>query len=81
MYYVQLDPMALVSKGTTLSAFIIYKWIEREDKDAILQQTWELLQKKIIQPNSGAVCSCSAGVCAISLAGVSCCVALGVCRN
>ncbi len=49
----QVDQMDLMMKGCTVGSFLIYQWIELPHKQAVLQETMELLVKKVLVPYTG----------------------------
>ena len=48
--------MDLMVKNCTVGSFLIYQWIEQPHKQAVLQETMELLAQKVIVPYTG-ICS------------------------
>lgn len=50
---VQIDHMDLLTKGPIVTNFIIYGWIEQPNKQEVLQETMDLLVKKVLVPYTG----------------------------
>ena len=59
---VQFDCMDLLSKGPTITNFLIYGWIEQPNKQEVLQETMDLLVKKVLVPYTGDALELSEGL-------------------
>lgn len=49
----EIDHMDLLTKGPIVTNFIIYGWIEQPNKQEVLQETMDLLVKKVLVPYTG----------------------------
>ena len=45
--------MELMMKGKWVGGFVIYRWIERPDKAKVVQEVFDLLEKKVIKVDLG----------------------------
>ena len=52
-HLLQIDGMDLLTKGVTVTSFIIYNWIEQPHKQEVLKETMDLLVQKVIDPYTG----------------------------
>jgi NADPH:quinone reductase-like Zn-dependent oxidoreductase len=49
----EVDRMELMMKGKWVGGFVIYRWIERPDKEKVVQEVFDLLEKKVIKVDLG----------------------------
>ena len=52
--FCQVNNLDLLAELKTMTGFLIYDWIERPDKQAVIQEPLDLLIKKVLVPSAGA---------------------------